>query len=41
MDYILIIGAALVLPFVIGWLYGRNLVNPNTPKGRAYYISKD
>ena len=32
---------ALILAPVIGWLYGRNQIDPNTPEGRKYYAGKD
>lgn len=27
----------VLIPFVIGYLYGKNNVDPNTIEGRAYY----
>jgi hypothetical protein len=30
----------LAIPFIalfVGWLYGRNQIDPNTPEGKAYY----
>jgi len=26
-----------IISLIIGWLYGRNLINPDTPEGRTYY----
>lgn len=37
MNTLVAIVSIFVIPFVIGWLYGRNGVDPYTTKGKAYY----
>lgn len=31
----------IVFPVLIGYLYGRNQIDPNTHKGRHYYAIAD
>jgi hypothetical protein len=38
MDYLVVLISLLFIPWIVGWLYGRNQIDPNTPAGRAYYI---
>ena len=40
-DFALILLVVVALPWLIGWLHGRNDVDPNTPDGRKYYAGKD
>lgn len=28
---------AFSMPVLIGWLHGRNDIDPDTPEGKAYY----
>lgn len=38
MEYLIVLATVVVIPWAVGWLYGRNHIDPNTPAGRAYYI---
>jgi hypothetical protein len=32
---------AFSMPVLIGWLYGRNDIDPDTAEGKAYYSSQE
>jgi len=36
-EYAILIASVVVVPIAIGWLYGRNDVDPYTTSGKAYY----
>lgn len=40
MTYLLAILVCVVGPWVIGWLQGRHLPDPNTREGRLYYSNR-
>jgi len=41
MEIALVIVAAVVLPAAVGWIYGRNGVDPNTVTGKAHYNNSE
>jgi hypothetical protein len=42
MEYFLIaIFTIFMLPVLVGWWHGKNHINPNTLRGKAYYSRKD
>jgi hypothetical protein len=41
MEIALVILAAVVLPAAVGWIYGRNGVDPNTVTGKAHYNNSE
>jgi hypothetical protein len=37
MEILLVIAIAAATSLTIGYLYGRNQIDPDTPEGREYY----
>jgi hypothetical protein len=37
MEILLVIAITTATSLTIGYLYGRNQINPDTPEGREYY----
>jgi len=40
MIYIVVIPVVFILATLVGWLYGRNQIDPNTPEGMKHYSNK-
>ena len=41
MNVIALLCTVIVTPIVVGWIYGRNDINPDTPEGIEYYDGEE
>ena len=37
MSYTIALALTILVPFLFGYIYGRNHVDPNTSEGKKYY----
>jgi len=41
MEYVIILFSAFILPFIVGYVYGKDGIDPNTGEGKIYYSKGD